>query len=198
MRAYSTWFSAFAITLSFSATAAFADCPGACLEAYYTCSQSCSQCDCSQEYNWCLESCQYADSDGDGVYDLNDNCPDAFNSNQADCDRDGHGDACDPQDNSWTLLSIGNLMCAVDQGTKLKGIEIRISYSDMYRSACTGTFCFKKVGKYTYTCSWGSESGDLLQCCRKKRCGFDWWQTAPCPDCDGGWSDHCGTPRCPF
>lgn len=35
------------------------------------------------------------DSDGDGIKDANDNCPDAFNPDQADSDGDGSGDACD-------------------------------------------------------------------------------------------------------
>lgn len=36
------------------------------------------------------------DSDGDGVIDSVDNCPEAANADQADSDADGHGDACDP------------------------------------------------------------------------------------------------------
>ena len=35
------------------------------------------------------------DSDGDGVADATDNCPDAANADQADFDTDGVGDACD-------------------------------------------------------------------------------------------------------
>ncbi len=35
------------------------------------------------------------DSDGDGVPDVDDNCPKAFNPDQADGDNDGIGDACD-------------------------------------------------------------------------------------------------------
>jgi TolB protein len=36
------------------------------------------------------------DTDGDGVIDGSDNCPDAANADQADTDGDGTGDACDP------------------------------------------------------------------------------------------------------
>jgi len=37
-----------------------------------------------------------ADSDGDGIADSVDNCPDTPNPEQSDCDGDGVGDVCDP------------------------------------------------------------------------------------------------------
>jgi len=40
-----------------------------------------------------------SDSDGDGIADFVDNCPDLSNQNQADLDEDGFGDACDVIDN---------------------------------------------------------------------------------------------------
>jgi hypothetical protein len=36
------------------------------------------------------------DTDGDGVADCRDNCPNTPNASQADCDNDGVGDACEP------------------------------------------------------------------------------------------------------
>ena len=39
------------------------------------------------------------DSDGDGIYDSNDNCPNKYNASQQDSDRDGVGDACDSTPN---------------------------------------------------------------------------------------------------
>jgi len=36
------------------------------------------------------------DADGDGIPNLNDNCTTAANFGRADLDRDGSGDACDP------------------------------------------------------------------------------------------------------
>ena len=189
----------FVILVCLSFATAYADCPTGCLNSYNECSGSCSQCNCSQEYEWCLDSCQYVDTDGDGLTDPNDNCPDAYNPNQANCDNDSVGDACDTQDNSWALIAIGTTKCAVDEGSKPAGKEIKISYQDTYQSACTGTTCYKKVGKYTYTCTWYTESNDLWHCCRAKRCGLNSFQDfVPCPDCDGAWGDNCSYPRCPF
>jgi ABC-2 type transport system ATP-binding protein len=39
------------------------------------------------------------DSDGDGVADSSDNCPDIWNVDQRDSDGDGPGDACDNPNN---------------------------------------------------------------------------------------------------
>ena len=41
--------------------------------------------------------CVDPDDDGDGVLDAADNCPLTQNADQADFDRDGIGDVCDPQ-----------------------------------------------------------------------------------------------------
>jgi len=192
------WF----VTLVFLSIAnAFADCQASCVNQYNDCAQSCSQCNCSQDYESCLSYCQYADTDNDGVTDPNDNCPDAYNPNQADCDNDHRGDVCDTQDNSWVLLTIGSSKCAVDEGTKPKGKEVKISYQDTYRSACTGVTCYKKRGISTLLCSWGSESSDTYHCCRQKQCNLPntpSFNSFPCPDCDGAWGDNCGNPRCPF
>ena len=39
------------------------------------------------------------DTDGDGVLDVSDNCPNVSNSGQLNTDGDGQGDACDPTPN---------------------------------------------------------------------------------------------------
>ena len=44
------------------------------------------------------------DSDGDGILDGNDNCPDVFNPDQTDTDGDGIGDACEPSPNGGPMI----------------------------------------------------------------------------------------------
>ena len=51
-----------------------------------------------------------SDADGDGVPDGDDNCPDESNRIQADIDRDGTGDACDPTDNRPKLDRIHSVV----------------------------------------------------------------------------------------
>jgi len=45
------------------------------------------------------------DVDGDGVMNAVDNCPDARNATQADVDRDGRGDVCDPDADNDTIAN---------------------------------------------------------------------------------------------
>jgi hypothetical protein len=45
---------------------------------------------------WQWETAGCVDSDGDGVNDDLDNCPDVYNPTQRDSDGDGGGDTCDP------------------------------------------------------------------------------------------------------
>ena len=52
---------------------------------------------------WTLTSAPSPDADGDGVSDLQDNCPSTANADQADTDNDGQGDACDGDDDNDTV-----------------------------------------------------------------------------------------------
>jgi len=49
----------------------------------------------SANYGFEEQPCATSDSDGDGILDINDNCPGTSNADQADQDSDGFGDACD-------------------------------------------------------------------------------------------------------
>jgi hypothetical protein len=53
------------------------------------------------------------DDDGDGIYNISDNCPDLYNPNQEDADGDGIGDVCDSAlqvttPNGGNILEAGN------------------------------------------------------------------------------------------
>ncbi len=53
-------------------------------------------------YVYAIDLSLGVDSDGDGIPDTGDNCPDVFNPDQADGDGDGIGDACDDISDSCT------------------------------------------------------------------------------------------------
>jgi len=55
--------------------------------------------DCKEGLNCVDQICKgVADADGDGILDINDNCPDTPNPEQEDNDEDGEGDECDDDD----------------------------------------------------------------------------------------------------
>ena len=59
--------------------------------------------------NGLIDEGYYVDTDTDGVLDCVDNCPSNYNPTQADLDRDGLGDACDPDiDGDGVLNSADN------------------------------------------------------------------------------------------
>ena len=49
-----------------------------------------------------------ADTDGDGIPNENDNCPNDVNTNQLNTDGDKQGDACDPDDDNDTVLDVND------------------------------------------------------------------------------------------
>jgi hypothetical protein len=75
------------------------------------------------------------DTDGDGVPDSTDNCPDIHNWDQADKDGDGIGDACDPDaDGDGVLNEEDN--CPITENPDQADAD-----SDGFGDACTVTHC---------------------------------------------------------
>jgi hypothetical protein len=76
-------------------------CLTSCRQENMACIRDCAHspdggdCGCSQEFSDCTLACPNGDNDQDGVLNGADNCPSVANANQADCDGDGIGDACD-------------------------------------------------------------------------------------------------------
>lgn len=61
-----------------------------------------------------FESFGILDSDGDGIADVDDNCPGVFNPDQADFDGDGLGDACDDDDDNDGLSDAFEVFIGTD------------------------------------------------------------------------------------
>lgn len=79
------------------------------------------------------------DSDGDGVSDANDNCPNVANPNQRDFDGNGIGNACDElvfTNISGTLNTSGNVeaglggSCSIPLAIMVTGGEVRVQLDD--------------------------------------------------------------------
>lgn len=66
----------------------------------------------------CVRCTAPLDTDGDGVGDPGDNCPQGYNPDQADLDRDGMGDVCDPDrdgdglPDAWEWVYFGSATAA--------------------------------------------------------------------------------------
>src|SRR5207302_7735347 len=69
----------------------------------FVCRASTSSCDPAETCNGTSAACPtdtgVQDTDGDGICNNADNCPNVSNPGQQDADNDGKGDACDPCNN---------------------------------------------------------------------------------------------------
>jgi hypothetical protein len=151
------------LSLLLPVPSARADCWSDCSQRLQECNSSCSQCDCYGEYNDCVNQCQYVDTDSDGVLDVNDNCPDVANSNQADCDGDGIGTACDSVNGTY-VASGSPSVCASDRDNHFWGYTIEVTYQRTYvdSSSCHSS---ARNAYITYTSSCSFNLGEY-SCCQ--------------------------------
>ena len=81
-----------------------------------------------------------ADPDNDGVQSGQDNCDFTYNPNQANCDGDAKGDACDPENGTWVLDSTAERKYVGHVNGNGLGCDIWNSIRYIYRdvSSCGG------------------------------------------------------------
>jgi hypothetical protein len=91
------------------------------------------------------------DYDGDGDKYPADNCGCVANANQANCDGDARGDACDALNQLWVLeADLGFCDSELDSGVGYS--TIKVWGQKRYRDQCTGTTCLDRYTIKQATC----------------------------------------------
>lgn len=141
-------------------------CAGQCTPKT-SCTQSCWVDFTREERVTCGEwgECGDLDGDGDGVISRNDNCPKRANANQANCDGDSLGDACDSSSSSYAWTS--NMFCLAlplnptptQYGYTLFGTNVKILTD---QSTCGAPQTYGSTSPFTVNCSWNQSPAN---CC---------------------------------
>lgn len=102
--------------------------------------------------------CAGLDSDGDGVPNTTDNCDYTANANQADCDGDGIGTACDTDNGTWQLVS--DTLCYIDKDTHTFDFDLEFYAERKYQdtSSCGSGFKYERYLKKESSCSTGTST----------------------------------------
>ena len=98
------------------------------------------------------------DSDGDGIPDENDNCPNDPNPDQKDNDLDGIGDVCDPDDDNDTITD------SIDNCPLVANPEQTDSDNDTLGDACDNCPLIANPGQEDSYPPLGNGCGDNCEC----------------------------------
>jgi len=114
------------------------------------------------------------DSDNDGIVDIEDNCPEIFNPNQIDTDRDGLGDSCDSDDDNDGVLDAFDQCPNTTLGVNVdaNGCEIFLLPANNFSVKVTSSTCVGSENgsisisaqnqEYSYTASISGQSPVVL------------------------------------
>lgn len=120
-------------------SAKYSTCAFQCQKDYNDCVMGGGGSGCETALDHCLQNCSDYDSDGDGVLNGSDNCITIPNANQADCDGDGYGDACDNENGTWQTI-ISEKTCWTDKDSHLppiyKSFEHHVQWKERDVSNC--------------------------------------------------------------
>lgn len=154
------------------------------------CSQSGSDCttECLRFNTWSTCGGGGNDNDRDGIPDVSDNCVCSANADQADCDQDGIGDACDSLNEKWVFVqNLGE--CDIDRHATGTEWDVQRIGAYRYRNVCNNTYCSDRyvIEEKSCTFSFTGCGKGYIECC-ECRFGYD---TCHQPSV-------CGDPNCPF
>jgi hypothetical protein len=139
-------------------------CVDACWGEFNLCNVDCPNCSsCRRVRDICLARCSTGDSDGDGWFDVNDNCPYSFNSDQTDCDGDTLGDVCDLQNAVYVAGPVRTCMTDRDEHVLNFRYEHKVETFVQDVSACGAPSYWQRWIRKTQQCGVGTPDGN---CCR--------------------------------
>jgi hypothetical protein len=140
-------------------------CADACRGDFSLCNIDCPNCTiCRRQLNNCLARCDSVDSDGDGRLDGSDNCPGSYNPDQANCDGDSLGNACDPLNASY-IVTVPERTCMIDKDEHVayKTFEHWVERMEHDVSACGAPDRWIRRIRQDEDCSFNVSDE---QCCR--------------------------------
>lgn len=139
----------------------------------YVCDTNGGSCDepCTNGFRSYITCGQYRgapanDLDSDGVANTGDNCLCIANTNQANCDGDSQGDACDFQNEKWVLVADRGV-CDFDTDAHLYYWTAEVYGLKQYQNVCNGSICYDRYLAGSANCNYspsGCGSGGI-ECC---------------------------------